>query len=158
MLRRTPDSVRIMKRLHTLLQGAALPATLGILLSLQPAQAHEDAKKHKHDHHHPKVGPNGGQVLLQVHPHAELLITKERRVQITFLSSKGKPAPPGRQSITMICGKRTSPVRMRFTRKGSAFLSDKPLPSGTKVPAVIQFKMTPNAKPRIIRLNLDGKQ
>ena len=145
-----------MKRLLALLQGAALPATLGILLCVHPALAHDDAKKHKHDHHHPKVGPNGGKVLLEVHPHAELLVTKDRRVQITFLSPRGKPAPLAGQSITMICGQRTKPIRMGFVRKGNSLVSDKALPGGSRIPAVLQFKMTPNAKSRIIRLNLNA--
>ncbi|MBJ07040.1 MAG: hypothetical protein CMO40_08015 [Verrucomicrobiaceae bacterium] len=145
-----------MKRLCTLLRRAVLPATLGMLLSVHPAQAHDDASKHKHrhEHHHPKVGPNGGQVLLEVHPHAELLVTKDRRVQITFLSSSGKAAPLAGQSITMICGQRTNPIRMRFSRKGNSLISDKALPKGSTIPSVLQFKMTPKARPRIVRLNL----
>jgi hypothetical protein len=57
--------------------------------------------------------------------------------------------------MTVICGKRTSPTRMRFARKGNSFLSDKALPKGLRIPTVIQIKMAPGKKSTIIRLNLN---
>ena len=132
-------------------------AALFLLCILLPsASADEGNRKHRHDHHHARMaGPNGGKVLHDVHPHAELFVTRDRKLQVTFLTGKGKATAPGKQSISVICGKRTSPTRMKFARKGNSFLSDKALPKGLLIPAVIQIRMSPKAKSTIIRLNLN---
>ena len=125
---------------------------LGALV--QPGWAGKEDKKHDHDHA-TMAGPNGGRVLHEVHPHAELLVTKDRKLQITFLTAKGKATAPGEQTMTVICGKRTRPTRMSFARKGNSFLSDKALPKGLHIPTVIQVRMKPRGKSTIIRLNLN---
>ena len=137
---------------------SAFLAALCLCAFIQPGWAEKGDKKHDHDHHHAKmVGPNGGRVLHEVHPHAELLVTKDRKLQLTFLTEKGKATVPGEQTMTVICGKRTSPTRMSFARKGNSFLSDKALPKGLRIPTVIQIKMAPGKKSTIIRLNLNLK-
>ena len=136
----------------------SVPAAALFLLCifLPSASADEGNKKHRHDHDHARMtGPNGGKVLHDVHPHAELFVTKDRKLQITFLTGKGKATAPGNQSISVICGKRTSPTRMKFARKGNSFLSDKALPKGLLIPTVIQIRMSPKTKSTIIRLNLN---
>ena len=65
---------------------------LGALI--QPGWTGNEDKKHDHRHAR-KAGPNGGRVLHEVHPHAELLVTKDRKLQITFLTAKGKATAPG---------------------------------------------------------------
>lgn len=132
-------------------------AALFLLCILLPsASADEGNRKHRHDHDHARMaGPNGGKVLHDVHPHAELFVTKDRKLQVTFLTGKGKATAPGNQSISVICGKRTSPTRMKFARKGNSFLSDKALPKGLLIPTVIQIRMSPKTKSTIIRLNLN---
>ena len=101
------------------------------------------------------AGPNGGKVLHEVHPHAELFVTKNRKLQITFLSETGKAVSPGQHTVKAICGKRTRPTRMQFNREGYALLSEQPLPMGNKIPAVVQIGKGSSKKPVIIRLNLD---
>ena len=145
----------ILPRMRSFRRSTFLAALcLGTLI--QPGWAGKDDKKHDHDHHHAmKAGPNGGKVLHEVHPHAELLVTRDRKLQITFLTEKGKATAPGEQTVTVICGKRTRPTRMRFARKGNSFLSDKALPRGLHIPTVIQVRMKPKERPIIIRLNLN---
>lgn len=116
------------------------------------------AEKDDHDHDHAMAGPNGGRVLHEVNPHAELLVTKDRKLRVTFLNEKGKPIAAGNQSIAAVCGKRTAPTKMKFSKKGNSFLSDKPLPKGMNIPAVVQIRMKAGGKKTNIRLNLNLEQ
>ena len=125
------------------------------------AEDHDHDHKHDHDHDHEHhhdhaiVGPNGGRVLHDVNPHAELFVTKDRKIQITFIDGEGKAIAPEKQTITVTCGKRSAPTRMSFEKKGKAFISDKALPAGLNIPAVVQIKMEPDGKKETIRLNLN---
>lgn len=134
-------------------------ATACFAALLQPTLAdpgdHKHHDHHKHHNHAAMAGPNGGKVMHEVHPHAELFVTKDRKLQITFLSNAGKATSPGRHTIKAICGKRTRPTRMSFTRKGYALLSEQPLPAGNKIPTAVQIGKGSGKKPVIIRLNLD---
>ena len=131
-----------------MIKNLLLPALSAIALTCAPAMADGD------DHDHSTYGPNGGRVLHQVHPHAELLVTKERKLQFTFLSHSGKAIAPKGQSIVVICGQRSNPVKMSFAPQGKSLISDKSLPEGKQVPTVISMKMSPSQKATIIRLNL----
>lgn len=141
---------------HSIPRGLA---TLCIALLFQTTVARSDDHKHhdhhKHHHHASMVGPNGGKVIHEVHPHIEVFVTKDRKLQITFLSEAGKAISPGKHTVKAICGKRTSPTRMRFARKGQSFLSGQSLPNGKKIPTVIHIERGAGKKPSIIRLNLD---
>jgi ABC-type nickel/cobalt efflux system permease component RcnA len=144
-----------MKKLsRTLVSSAAALAAL-TCLSISSVKAAEDDDHEHHHHHATMAGPNGGKVLHEVEPHAELLVTKNRKLQITFLNEDGKADAPGKQSISVICGKRSQPTRMKFALKGKSFLSDKALPAGLNIPTVVQIKMGPKEKATIIRLNLN---
>lgn len=135
----------------------SVPVAAFFLLCTLLQSARADEGSGHHHHHAAMAGPHGGKVLHDVHPHAELFVTRDRKLQITFLTGKGKATAPGKQSISVICGKRTSPTRMKFARKGNSFLSDKALPKGLLIPTVIQIRMSPKAKPTIIRMNLNLK-
>ena len=111
--------------------------------------------KHGHGHGHDQRGPNNGVVIHDVNPHVELVVTKDRKLQFTFLDGSLKKAvPPKQQSISVVCGKRLAPTRMSFVRQGNSFVSDRPLPAGSPIRTVIRFKMTKNAKVNVVRLNL----
>ena len=111
----------------------------------------KDKKDHDHDekghHHHEEdlKAPNGGRILHEVEPHAEFFITKDRKVQITFIE-KGE----GANSVTAIGGKRAKPTKFTFekTKKG-AFLSKEKLPEGMLVPIVLTFKGENKYKARV---------
>ena len=130
-------------------------ATSFLLGSVAMAEQDKHDHDHEHAHEHAISGPNGGRVLHDVDPHAELFVTKDRKIQITFLDAEGKAVAPGNQSISVICGKRSSPTRMSFAKEGSSFLSDKALPAGMNIPTVVQIKMTPDGKKETIKLNLN---
>lgn len=139
----------------TKLLTTATSISLAALISLASA-ADENAKgKHDHDHDHKMAGPNGGKILHEVDPHAELLVTKDRKLQLTFVNHDGKPIKLGGQSASGICGKRTSPTRLKFAEKGNSLVSDKAIPKGMLIPTVLQVKMGKDAKTKIIRLNLN---
>lgn len=122
-----------------------LQTILCLLLSTGFAVAHDVNMK----------GPNGGKVLAKVHPHAEVFITKDRRVQITFLTNKGKAASLNGQTVKGICGQRKSAVRLSFAAKGKSLISDKPIPAGKRIPAVLEFKMSPKGKAVFVRTHLE---
>jgi hypothetical protein len=99
---------------------------------------HDNDKKGEKEHSHGEdlKAPNGGRILHEVEPHAEFFITKDRKVQITFIE-KGE----GANAVTAIGGTRAKPTKFTFeeTKKG-AFLSKEKLPEGMLVPIVLTFK------------------
>lgn len=118
----------------------------------------EGEEGHDHDHAHgDKVaGPNGGRVIFAVEPHAEFLVTDDRKVKITFLAEDSKTAvAPGERSVTVIAGSRSNPTRLAFTTEGDALVSDKPLPEGSDFPTVVQFQLTPGGDAVIEKFNLN---
>ena len=106
--------------------------------------------------HEKKIaGPNGGRLLTTVEPHAEFFITPERKVQITFVDDSLKPIAPAQQSIVVTTGQRTNPTTLKFARAGNVLLSENTLPEGNNLPAVVQVKVTPEAKTTVTRFNLN---
>ena len=59
-------------------------------------------------------------LLLGSEWHARQWATPPGKLQVTFLSEKGKPIAAGDQSIAVVCGKRSSPTKMKFTKKGKS--------------------------------------
>ena len=146
-----------MKTTARSLTFAIVVATIA-MLSFAPARAAEKEKKAGHHHHHDHaamVGPNGGKVLHEVEPHAELFVTKDRKLQLTFLDAKGKATALKDQSISVTCGKLSAPTRMKFGKKGTSLFSDKALPAGMNIPTIVQIRMKPGVKSVIIRLTLN---
>lgn len=120
--------------MKTLLKKLVLLTVLAGL-ALAPAFAHADKKA---------AGPNGGRILTSVTPHVEFFVTRDRKVQFTFLDDHNQPVPPASQSVTVTTGDRTKPTVLKFTRQGNALLSDAPLPAGNNLPAVIELKASPD--------------
>ena len=126
------------------------------------AEEHADHEGHDHEGHEncdhgaaKEAGPNGGRILTEIEPHAELLVTEDRKIQITFLSEEGEKVAPAEQKVTLIGGKRSAPTRMKFTVEDGVLLSDKALPEGMNIPVILQVKGTPDAKTETIRFNLN---
>lgn len=101
------------------------------------------------------AGPNGGRLLTVVEPHAEFFITAERKVQITFVDDNLRPIAPAQQSVVVTTGQRSNPTTLKFVRAGNVLLSENNLPDGNNLPAVVQIKVTPEAKTTIARFNLN---
>ncbi len=138
------------------LKNIALPILAALALSL-PLAAADKKKDHDHDHDHGKkiVAPNGGRVLTEVEPHAEFLVTAERKVQITFIDDDGKAIAPAEQVVTVTAGDRSSPTKMKFAQAGNVLVSDVALPAGNDFPTVVQIKTTPSAKAATAKFNLN---
>jgi hypothetical protein len=122
------------------------------------AHEHGDEGDHDHDHDHDNkvAGPNGGRVIMATEPHAEFLVTDDRKVKITFLEEDNKTAiAPGERSVNLIAGERSNPTRLKFAVEGNSLVSDKALPEGNNFPTVLQIKLTPDADAVIEKFNLN---
>ena len=129
----------------------SLRLTLLLLLAVLPAFAAEPG----HDHSKLEAGPNGGRLIQTVEPHAEFLVTKERRIEVRFIDDAGKVVAPADQTVTVTMGDRSEPTKLTFTRTGDALISSGPIPDGNDAPTVVQIKVTPEAKTVIAKFNLD---
>lgn len=139
---------------------ALLTAALCGLILPTPLFAEEkghDHKKHaEHDHaHHEIKGPNNGKMLMAVEPHAEFFVTKDRKVRITFVNDDGKMIPAKDQTVSIICGDRSNPTRMKMEQKDGAFVSTNALPKGNDFPTVITIKTKPGEKSVREKFNLN---
>jgi len=101
------------------------------------------------------AGPNGGKILTAVEPHAEFFVTADRKVQITFLGEDDKAIALAAQTVTVTAGERSAPTKLTFTKSGDTLLSDQALPAGNVFPAVVQIKLTPEAKTVVEKFNLN---
>lgn len=126
-----------------------LPLAIAILSSLT-LHAGKD-----HSHEKRVAGPNGGRILTSVEPHAEFLVTADRKVQITFVSDDLKPIAPSGQIVTVTTGERSAPVKMTFTQTNDVLLSEQSVPEGKSFPAVVQIKSGPDAKAVVEKFTLN---
>lgn len=134
--------------LATLLSGAALTTPLTLAAEKEHDHSeHAEAKK--------KAGPNGGRILTEVEPHAEFFVTKERKLQITFLDEAGKAVAPAAQTVTVTTGSRSAPTKISFEKTETGFLSTTALPEGMNLPAIVQIKPDAEAKSIIVRFNIN---
>ena len=100
-------------------------------------------------------GPNGGRLLTTTQPHAEFLVTPERKVQITFVGEDGKPIPAAAEVVTITTGDRSAPVKLTFSKVNGPLLSNETLPEGNNFPVVVQIKPTPEAKAALAKFTLN---
>jgi hypothetical protein len=140
-----------------------LPRLLALVL-ICAAQAFA-APGHDHPHEHaPKIaGPNKGRILTQLEPRAELFVTAERKVRLTFVDESGKPvAVPEGFAATLVTGDRSAPTTLQFAKEGegaaATLLSTTALPEGVSMPAILRAKREAGAQPVTIRFQLDLAQ
>ena len=108
-----------------------------------------------HSHEKKNPGPNGGRILTSVEPHAEFLVTADRKVQITFVDDNGKAIAPAAQVVTVTTGERSAPVKMSFTKTETALLSEQTIPEGNNFPVVVQIKTSRDAKAIVEKFTLN---
>lgn len=132
---------------------------LSALLTLGLAFGASAADKHDHDHDHGKVkaGPNGGRLLTEVEPHAEFLVTKDKKVEIRFIDDDNKTVDPGTREVTVTLGQRTRPTKLTFKKDGDKLVSDKTVPEGNDYPTVVQIREKAGAKAVNAKFNLNMK-
>lgn len=99
--------------------------------------------------------PNGGRIIDTVEPHAEFLITADKKVEVRFLDAAGKAIAPAAQTVTVTMGDRAAPTKLAFTKDGDKLVSDKTIPEGKDLPVVVQIKVTPDAKTVTEKFNLN---
>jgi len=124
-----------------------------------PSAVLADEKDHDHAEHeheeHAVKGPNNGRMIMEVEPHAEFFVTKDRKVQITFVNDDGKMVPIKDQKVTIICGERSKPTTMKMEKKDGKLVSSNVLPEGNDYPTVVSIKTTPDAKTVREKFNLN---
>ncbi len=132
-----------------------------LITALAISPVFSDEKDHKHDHghdhgDHAKVinAPNGGRILKQVEPHAEFFITKDRKVQITFLNDAGKAVENG-ATLKAVGGKLAAPTKFTFVKTKHGLLSEQKLPEGMMVPMMLMFKDAEGKAAPRIKFNVD---
>ena len=126
-----------------------LPLAIAVLTSLTL----HAGKNHSHEKKEP--GPNGGRILTSIEPHAEFLVTADRKVQITFVDDAFKPIAPAAQVVTVTTGERSAPVKMSFTKTGDTLVSEQTVPEGNNFPVIVQIKTTPDAKAAVEKFTLN---
>lgn len=99
--------------------------------------------------------PNNGRIIESVTPHAELLITPEKKVEIRFLDDAGKVIAPAEQVVTIIMGDRSAPTRLAFAKEGDKLVSDKTIPEGKSLPLVLQIRAKAGEKATTEKFNLN---
>jgi len=131
---------------HTIL---TLVAAIAAQLTIQAAD------DHGHSHAAKAAGPNGGRLISSVEPHAEFLLTADRKIQITFVGDDGRPIAPDQQVVTVTTGDRSAPVKLTFVKAGDGLLSGQVVPEGQNLPVVLQIKASPDAKTVIEKFHLN---
>ena len=99
--------------------------------------------------------PNGGRIIDAVTPHAEFVVTADKKIEVRFLDDTGKVIAPADQVVTVTMGDRAAPTKLAFTKDGDKLVSDKVVPEGKELPVVLQIKTTPDAKAVTDRFNLN---
>ena len=62
--------------------------------------------------------PNGGRIIEGVEPHAEFLVTADKKVEVRFLDASGKVIAPAAQVVTVTMGDRAAPTKLAFAKEG----------------------------------------
>ena len=106
------------------------------------------------DHHEKMKAPNDGRIISSVTPHAEFLVTKDKKVEIRFMEA-GKVVAPTTQVVTITMGDRANPTKLAFTKDGDKLVSDKMVPAGDKLPVVLQIAAKEGDKAVTEKFNLD---
>lgn len=128
-----------------------------LALSLAFNVVAKDKHDHDHDHDEKKAGPTGGRLITQVEPHAEFLVTKDKKVEIRFVNDDNKVVAPASQVVTVTLGDRSNPTKLAFTKDGDKLVSDKTVPEGNDYPTVVSIKTDPKAKTVNAKFNLNLK-
>lgn len=99
--------------------------------------------------------PNHGRLIEAVNPHAEFLITPDKKIEIRFLDDLGKVITPTGQVVTVTMGDRLNPTKLSFTQDGDKLLSNQTIPTGDNLPVVLQVRAKDAAKPVTHKFNLN---
>jgi hypothetical protein len=99
--------------------------------------------------------PNGGRIIDSVEPHAELVVTADKKIEIRFLDAAGKVVAPAAQVVTVTMGDRANPTKLAFTKDGDKLVSDKVIPDGKGHPVVLQIRAKEGEKASTAKFTLN---
>jgi len=99
--------------------------------------------------------PNGGRIIEAVTPHAEFLVTADKKIEIRFLNDAGKVVAPGGQVVAVVMGDRSAPTKLAFAKDGGKLVSDKVIPEGKELPVVLQIRAKEGEKATTVKFNLN---
>ena len=115
----------------------------------------EHGDHHGHDHGANKQGPNHGKLITDLEPHLEFFITKDHKVQLTFVDDHNKVVAKPDASFSMICGDRAKPTKLTFEKTLTGYISKEKLPDGKNIPTVLRVKSSKDGKTETIRFNIN---
>jgi len=100
----------------------------------------------------PIPGPKGGRILTTEAPHAEFFVEKDRTVTVSFYDKALKPMALSGQVVSATAEAKSGKVKLDFTEKGGALVSNVALPEGDDYTVVVQVKDNASARPKNYRV------
>ncbi len=102
------------------------------------------------------AGPRGGRLLDTAPLKAEFLVTKDRRVEVTFYDGALKPVTPGTQVVAITAEPKSGRLPVEVTKTTHGFASKVALPAATEpYRVVVQIREKPDARPQNFRIDLN---
>jgi hypothetical protein len=103
-------------------------------------------------------GPHGGRLIHSVAPPLELLIRKDRSVEIIALTKELKPGRFTGQLIGVTAGNRRNPTKLEFVTENEKLVSRNALPEGSGYPVSVSIKTSAEGKTVYDRFTLNLAQ
>jgi hypothetical protein len=126
------------------LRSAALALALAFGFTLIPAQAEQL-----------EAGPNKGKLIGVAPDLAEVLISPEGALTVTFLDADKRPVAPGSRTASVFAQTEGGRQEVALEAKGDLLVSKEPLPKPEGYTLVIQLRSAADAKPSNTRVKYD---
>ena len=107
---------------------------------------HAGHDRHSNTEHETIVSPNGGRVVTSVEPYFEFWLRPDRTAQVTFIDDAGKPVLVSDQKLSLVGGKRSAPINIKFIQQGEVLISETVLPEIKNMPIVLHIEVGPDSK------------
>ena len=88
-------------------------------------------------------------------PRTEFFVEKDRTVSLAFYGTDNKQVAPSGQTVTAVAEAKIGKTKLEFEKKGDLLVSKTPLPEGNGYTVVVQYRATPDAKPKNFRVPLN---
>lgn len=134
------------QNLHKLIRPAAFAIAFAIGAALITPTAHAAPLE---------AGPGGGKLVGTAPDLAEVLISPEGSLTITFLDAAKKPVAPGTRTATVTAQTEGGRKEIALEAKGDVLVSKEPLPQPEGYTLVVQTRSAPDAKPVNTRITYD---
>lgn len=104
---------------------------------------------------HLEAGPNGGKLVGTPPDQAEVIISDDGILAVTFLNAEKKPVEPGTRTVTVFAQLESGRQPVEMVAKDNAFVSTEPLPEPEGYVVVVQTRASADARPTNTRLNYE---